>query len=73
VLDAVYCKGDADESANVDKRVEEEGVVVVEDDRSDITMAGSEATEGLDVGVGAATGEYSIVVVIVIAGVKGDT
>lgn len=73
MLDAVYCKGDADESANVDKRVEEEGVVVVEDDRSDITMAGSEATEGLDVGVGAATGEYSIVVVIVIAGVKGDT
>lgn len=50
MLEAVCCEGDAD----VDKKVE---VVVVEGDRNDITMAGSEVTEGLDVGVGAATEE----------------
>lgn len=41
----------------VEKKVEDGDVVVVEGERNGITMAGVEATEGLDVGVGAATEE----------------
>lgn len=48
---AVLCEDDTDERADVDKKVEDGDVVVVEDGRNDITMAGFEATEGLDGGV----------------------
>lgn len=53
---------DIDERAEVDKKVEDGGVVIVEG-KNGITIA-SEATEGLDAGVGAATEEWSVVVVI---------
>jgi hypothetical protein len=49
-----------DERAEVEKKVEDGDVVVVEGGRNGITMAGLEATEGLDVGLGAATDKWSI-------------
>lgn len=54
---------DIDERAEVDKKVEDGGVVIVEGEKNGITIA-FEAIEGLDAGVGAATEEWSIVVVI---------
>jgi hypothetical protein len=56
-----FCKDDIDERAEVEKKVD---VVVVEDERNGITIAGFEETDGLEVGVGAATEEWSIEVAI---------
>lgn len=47
------CEDGIDERVEVEKKVEDGDVVVVDDERNGITMAGFEATDGLDVGVGA--------------------
>ena len=52
-----FCEDDRDERAEVEKKVEDGDGVVIEDGRNEMTMAGFEATEGLDVGAGAATEE----------------
>ena len=51
------CEDDKDERAEVERKVEDGEVVVVEGERNGMMMAGLEAAEGLDVGVGAATEE----------------
>ena len=53
----VFCEDNIDERAEVERKVEDGDDVVVEDGRNGMTMAGFEATDGLDVGVGAATEE----------------
>ena len=66
VLVIAFCEDDIDKRAEVEKKVEEGDVVVVaeavvvEDERNGITMAGFEATDGLDMEVDAATIEVAI-------------
>ena len=57
LLVVVFCEDNIDERAEVERKVEDGDDVVVEDGRNGMTMAGFEATDGLDVGVGAATEE----------------
>jgi hypothetical protein len=57
-LVVAFFEDDTDDRAEVDKNVEDWGVVVAEGGRNGITMAGGfEATEGLDAGVGKAAEE----------------
>ena len=57
MLVVIFCEDDRDERVEVEMKVEDGEDVIVEDGRNGITMAGFEATDGLDVGVGAATEE----------------
>lgn len=58
MLMVVFCKDGVDEREEVERRVEDgDGDVLDEDARDVVTTAGFEETDGLDVGVGAATGE----------------
>ena len=56
VLVVIFCEDDRDERVEVEKKVEDGEDVIVEDGRNGITMAGFEATDGLEVG-GTATEE----------------
>ena len=58
MLVVVFCEGDIDEREEVEKKVEDGDVDVVDEDgRNGMTMAGFEETDGFDVGMGAATEE----------------
>ena len=58
MLVVVFCEGDIDEREEVEKKVEDgDDDVIDEDGRNGMTMAGFEETDGLDVGMGAATEE----------------
>ena len=58
MLVVVFCEGDIDEREEVERKVEDgDDDVIDEDGRNGMTMAGFEETDGLDVGMGAATEE----------------
>lgn len=70
LLVVAFFEDDTEVRAEVDKRMGDWGVVVVKGGRNGITMAGFEATEGLDAGVGEEAEELLIVVVITGAGLN---
>jgi hypothetical protein len=57
MLGVVFCEDDIDEREEVEKKVEDGDDVIDEDGRNGMTMAGFEETDGLEVGVVAATEE----------------
>ena len=57
VLLVAFWEDDIDERVEVEKKVEDGDDVVVEDGRNEITMAGFEAVDGLEMGMGAPTEE----------------